>query len=305
MHGTAESVIRAVKSVIVGKDEAIRLVVGVLLARGHVLITDRPGVGKTTLARALARALGMQFTRVQFTPDLLPSDILGVSVYEEENRGFRFHRGPVFTNVMLADEINRATPRTQSALLEAMNENEVSTDGETHRLPDPFFVVATQNPLESVGTYPLPVSELDRFTVSMSVGYPGREEERQMVKDRKLGDPLSGVAPVADASSVTAWQEEVRQVDVADLIVDYVLDIVAATRGQAGLGMGASPRATLHAVRMSQAMAYLDGRSYVVPDDVKRTAVSVLAHRLSDAGGRRGDTSRMLREILERVPVPV
>jgi MoxR-like ATPase len=305
MPGNAEEVIRAVSSVIVGKSDAIRLVVGVLLARGHVLITDRPGVGKTTLARALARSLGMQFTRVQFTPDLLPSDMLGVSIYDEANHDFHFHRGPVFTNVLLADEINRTTPRTQSALLEAMNESEVSADGQTYKLPEPFFVIATQNPLESVGTYPLPISELDRFMASLSLGYPGRDEEKRMVQERCTTDPLDAVRPVADAASVSAWQKEVCETKVADAVLDYILDIVASTRSHPGLGAGASPRATLHLVRLSQAMAYVAKRDYVIPDDVKQIAAAVLAHRLAEAEGRRADVARSLREAIERVPVPV
>ncbi|MBN1809567.1 MAG: MoxR family ATPase [Planctomycetes bacterium] len=305
MSGRAEDVLRAVRDVIVGKDEETKRVMAALLAGGHVLITDRPGVGKTTLARALAKALGVQFTRVQFTPDLLPSDILGVSVYDENRHDFHFHKGPVFTNVLLADEINRTTPRTQSALLEAMSECEVSADGKTHGLPRPFFVIATQNPIETVGTYPLPVSELDRFTISLSMGYPAREEERRIVMDRRTGDPMEALEPAADAVSVEQWQEEVRHVKVADPITDYALDIVAATRKHPGLGSGASPRATLHLMRLAQATAYLSGRDYVVPDDVKESAIPVLQHRLIDAGGRRGDVAGALKDMLSGVPVPV
>ena len=305
---------RSIARAIYGKEEAIQLVLITLLARGHLLIEDVPGVGKTTLAQALAKSFHCSFQRIQFTSDLLPSDVLGVSVYNPESREFEFRSGPIFANVVLADEINRTTPRTQSALLEAMNEAQVSIDGKTMMLPQPFLVIATQNPVEHHGTYPLPESQLDRFLMRIKMGYPSPETEREILRKRVgvLGEnPLDGLEPVADVSEVLAMQDTVAQIKVDASLQDYALDIVNRTRNSEQLALGVSPRGTLMLQRAAQARAFLDGRDYCLPDDFKQLAVPVFSHRVV-ASSRHASlqkksetTESVLREIVESVPVPL
>lgn len=298
-----------IEKVFIGKPEAVRLVLVGLFAGGHVLIEDVPGVGKTTLARALARSIRSSFRRIQFTPDLLPTDILGVPIYNEAEDRFVFKPGPVFANVVLADEINRTTPRTQSSLLEAMNEAQVSVDGATYPLPRPFIVLATQNPHEFEGTFPLPESQLDRFLMCIEIGYPTREDERQVLASQRRANPLDTLEPVLDGDDVVAIQEAVREVRVDDAIADYVLDIVARTRQSADLEIGVSPRGGLSLVRAAQALALIEGRDYVLPDDVKRLAVPVLAHRVirraTSAAGRGKHEREIIHQIVSTTPVPV
>jgi MoxR-like ATPase len=305
---------RSIARAIYGKEEAIQLALITLLARGHLLIEDVPGVGKTTLAQALAKSFHCSFQRIQFTSDLLPSDVLGVSVYNPESREFEFRSGPIFANVVLADEINRTTPRTQSALLEAMNEAQVSIDGKTLTLPQPFLVIATQNPVEHHGTYPLPESQLDRFLMRIKMGYPSPETEREILRKRVgiLGEnPLDGLEPVADVSEVLAMQDAVAQIKVDTSLHDYALDIVNRTRNSEQLALGVSPRGTLMLQRAAQARAFLDGRDYCLPDDFKQLAVPVFSHRVV-ASSRHASlqkksetTESVLREIVESVPVPL
>lgn len=301
-----------VEKVICGKEEVVKLAVVALLAKGHLLIEDIPGVGKTTLAAALARSLGCTFRRVQFTSDLLPSDILGVTIFNPESRAFEFKPGPVFTHVLLADEINRTTPKTQSALLEAMSEFRVSVDSVSHVLPDPFFVLATQNPVEHHGTYPLPDSQLDRFLMRIEMGYPDEAAEREIVTRQRLTHPADHLAPVLTAENVVALQRQVRDVRVDASVLDYLLAIVRATRTAEAVELGVSPRGSLSLYRACQAQALTEERDYVLPDDVKRLAVPILAHRLilrgslaSAAGSRRATARKVIEEILGRTPVPV
>ncbi len=308
---------RSIGRAIYGKEEAIQLALVALLARGHLLIEDVPGVGKTTLAQALARSFHCTFQRIQFTSDLLPSDVLGVSVYNSESREFEFRPGPIFANVILADEINRTTPRTQSALLEAMNEAQVSMDGRTHPLPQPFMVVATQNPVEHHGTYPLPESQLDRFLLRIRMGYPSLEAEKEILRKRAAqasDDALRDLEPVAEAQDVLAMQEAVARVRVDNSLLDYALEVVTRTRQSAELALGVSPRGTLMLQRAAQARAFLDGREYCVPDDIKQLVVPVLAHRIiasvksaSQAGGSKKAewAESLLREIVDSVRVPL
>jgi MoxR-like ATPase len=302
---------RAIARIIYGKEEAIQLALITLLARGHLLIEDVPGVGKTTLAQALAKSFHCTFQRIQFTSDLLPSDVIGVSVYNPENREFEFRHGPLFANVVLADEINRTTPRTQSALLEAMNEAQVTVDGKTLALPNPFLVIATQNPVEHHGTYPLPESQLDRFLMRIKMGYPSHETEREILRKRASDDPLHTLEPVADVRDVLAMQEAVTHIKVDNSLHDYALEIVNRTRKTDQLALGVSPRGTLMLQRAAQARSFLDGRDYCLPDDFKQLAVAVFSHRVVTSSRHASlqkkseTTESVLREIVDSVPVPL
>lgn len=302
---------RSIARAIYGKEEAIQLALITLLARGHLLIEDVPGVGKTTLAQALAKSFHCTFQRIQFTSDLLPSDVLGVSVYNPESREFEFRPGPIFANVVLADEINRTTPRTQSALLEAMNEAQVTVDGKTLQLPHPFLVIATQNPVEHHGTYPLPESQLDRFLMRIKMGYPSHETEREILRKHIHDDSLAALEPIAGVSDVLEMQEAVARVKVDSSLHDYALEIVNRTRKTEQLALGVSPRGTLMLQRAAQARAFLDGRDYCLPDDFKQLAVAVFSHRVV-ASSRHASlqkksetTESVLREIVDSVRVPL
>ena len=300
----------AVASVVRGKPQAIRLAVTTLLARGHLLIEDIPGVGKTTLARSLAAVVGGTFRRIQFTSDLLPSDITGVSIFDPEGRAFELRKGPIFANVVLADEINRTTPRTQSALLEAMSEGHVSIDDMTHQLGQPFMVLATQNPIEHFGTYPLPESQMDRFLLRIQIGYPQRQVEREILRERHGADPVAALTAVIDHDTLRAAQDAVERVRVEDPLVDYAMTVVEESRRNVGIAVGVSTRGALAWYRAAQAHAFADGRDYAVPDDFKQLAVPALAHRITlpsaheSLGRARTEAERAIAEIVARVPVP-
>jgi MoxR-like ATPase len=293
--------------VFLGKPEVVRHALVALLADGHLLLEDVPGVGKTLLAKSLARSLACKFNRIQFTPDLLPGDLIGVTIYRETSGEFLFQPGPLFAEVVLADEINRATPRTQSALLEAMSERQVTVDGHTHRLGPPFLVVATQNPHEFEGTYPLPESQLDRFLIRLMIGYPDREAERAILTQHRAGEPIEDLKPVLAPADILALQLHTRSVRVDAAIADYVLDLVNQTRNHPEVLLGASTRAAIALYRAAQALAVTFGRDYVVPDDVKRLAEPVLAHRLVTRGWTQGghpDAAPAVRDILTQIKVP-
>ncbi len=302
---------QAVETVIKGKPEAIRLAIVTLIAAGHLLVEDVPGVGKTTLAHALARALDCHFQRIQFTSDLLPSDVIGLSVYNQHHGVFEWKPGPVFANVVLADEINRTTPKTQSALLEAMAERHVTVEGMTHDLPAPFIVLATQNPIEHHGTYPLPESQLDRFMLRLRIGYPAPADEQKILRDREYTDPLDNLRPVMTAREVVELQQTVASVAVDDVLVQYLMRIVAATRTSEMLDLGVSPRGTLSLFRAAQALALTEDRTYCIPDDIKRLVVPVFAHRIvvssrfSSSLRRSEEAEAVLNEILKTVSVPL
>jgi MoxR-like ATPase len=302
---------RSVESVIHGKTDVVDLALVTLLAEGHLLIEDVPGVGKTMLARALARSVDASFRRVQFTSDLLPSDIIGVSVFNPASSEFDFKPGPLFANVVLADEINRSTPKTQSALLEAMNEGQASVDSTSYPLPKPFIVLATQNPVEYHGTYPLPESQLDRFLMCIRMGYPDTESEKQILISQQVSHPIEAVEPVLTCREIRQLQSQVKLVRVDEALSDYLVDLSAATRQSDDLTLGVSPRGTLLLQRAAQAQALLSGRSFMVPDDVKAVAIPVLAHRVvtrvgsSASGGRDREAEAILTRILETVPVPL
>lgn len=302
---------RAIENVILGKSETVKFAMIALLAKGHLLIEDVPGIGKTTLANALARALDLSFHRIQFTSDLLPSDVIGLSVFNQRSGEFEWKAGPIFSNIVLADEINRATPKTQSALLEAMAEEQVTVEGLSRRLPTPFIVVATQNPSEHHGTYPLPESQLDRFMLRLHIGYPSMADERQILRDRKNHNPLDSVEPVMSKSDVIELQSLVSDVRFDDALLDYLLQIVDLTRSSETLELGISPRGTLALFRSAQALALIEGRNYCIADDIKRLVVPCFAHRVivnSRTGSIRNHTreaEQILRDILQKVTVPI
>ena len=297
-----------VAQVIVGKDEVIDLLLTAMLCEGHVLLEDVPGIGKTTLAKTLALSLGGSFQRIQFTPDLLPSDITGVSIYNQQIQEFEYRPGPIVAQIVLADEINRAGPRTQSALLEAMEERQVTVDGITRPLPYPFLVLATQNPVELEGTFPLPEAQLDRFLMRVGLGYPQREDEREILRRFRLSNPLTEIQAVVTTEQIRAANQQCREVYLHPVLEDYILDLVTATREHSGLTLGVSPRGTLAFYRTCQAWAAIQGRHYVIPDDIKRMADPVLAHRLIPNIESRlqvQDTSMILAKLVEQTPVPV
>ena len=302
---------RNVEKVIKGKTQVIRLAIITLLVRGHLLIEDVPGVGKTTLAHGLARSINCSFRRIQFTSDMLPSDILGVSVYNPGRQDFEFKPGPIFANVVLADEINRTPPKTQSALLEAMNESQITLDKKTYPLPMPFIVMATQNPLEYQGTFPLPESQLDRFMMRIRIGYPDIEDEKNILRTQGLNSHIDDLAPAVSAEDIVRLQEAAHAISVDESLVDYILRIVRGTREAETLDVGVSPRGSLFLLKASKAMALLQGRNYCIPDDIKEMAIPVLAHRVVPRSGLDGlsrgrdDTERIIRDIVEKAPVPL
>ncbi|NMC82136.1 MAG: MoxR family ATPase [Armatimonadetes bacterium] len=293
-----------VEKVIVGKRRPVELALTALLCNGHCLVEDVPGVGKTMLSRALAAATGCSFKRIQFTPDLLPSDVTGTSVFNQATREFEFRPGPVFANVLLADEINRATPKCQAALLECMEEGQVTSDGQTFRLPEPFFVIATQNNVEMQGTYPLPEAQLDRFLIRIDIGYPSKDDEIHVLERQVTRNPIDDVRPVLSQAKVLALQSAVRKVHVAPELSRYIVDVVAATRARDDVALGASPRGSLNLMRASQAWALMQSRDYAIPDDVKVVAGPVLAHRLIlRPHARRLDAAGIIADVLSRTPI--
>ena len=296
-----------ISKVIIGKNESINLLVASMICGGHVLIQDVPGVGKTKLAKAFAQSVGLTFKRIQFTPDMLPSDITGVNIFDLGSNEFHFRSGPISAQLVLADEINRATPKTQAALLEAMEEHQVTVDGLSHSLPDPFFVIATLNPVEYEGTFPLPEAELDRFFMCISLGYPSFDDEVQIIEEQRVDDPLMEINSVINIQEFLRLQKRIRNVFVDKLVTQYIVSIVGATRQNENVVLGASPRASLSLSLASQAWALMDGREYVLPDDVKDTAVSVLAHRIivSSSAKMSGlDSENIVNSIIGNVPIP-
>ncbi|MBO8139593.1 MAG: MoxR family ATPase [Thermosipho sp. (in: Bacteria)] len=301
-----DSIVENVSKVIKGKDEKIKIISSCLLAGGHVLLEDVPGVGKTMLARALAKTFDLDFKRVQFTPDILPTDLTGLYIFEKDTGQFVFKRGPLFTNVLLADEINRATPRTQSALLEAMEEKQVTVEGITHHLPDVFFTIATQNPIESEGTFPLPEAQLDRFMIRIDIGYPEKDNEKEMLVSQFDHHPIEDIKPVISRQELKNKIEEVKKIKISDSILEYILDIVNATRNHEDIKVGASPRASIVLMKLSKAFAYLEGRDFVIPDDIKYLAPYVLNHRIIltiEAKIKRLNPFEIINEVLNEVKV--
>ncbi len=302
---------QAVQGVIRGKDDAVELALVALVARGHLLIEDVPGVGKTTLAHSLARSFNCTFQRVQFTSDMLPSDVIGISIYNQQTQEFEFRPGPIFANIVLADEINRTTPKTQSALLEAMNESQVTVENRTYRLPQPFMVVATQNPIEHHGTYPLPESQLDRFLLRLKIGYPPAASEREILRNFAGGDPLAAVEPVMTDEEVTEIQEAARLVTVDEELISYLLAVTEKTRSHEYLTLGVSPRGSMMLFRAAQALALVEGRNYTIPDDFKRLFLPVFAHRIvvssrfTSTMKKSDQAESVLREIVDSTPVPL
>ena len=302
-----EKILKNISRIVVGKEEALELLIVALLADGHVLLEDVPGVGKTLITKCLAKSIKGSFKRIQFTPDLLPADITGFNVYDQKSGQFKFQSGPVLTNILLADEINRAIPRTQSSLLESMEEHQVTIDGKTYPLPIPFFVMATQNPIELEGTFPLPEAQLDRFLLKISLGYPNKSEEIAILERFQKGDPLINLEPVADPEQITRMQQLRKEITVSAPVREYITDIVAATRNNENLRFGSSPRGSLGLMRAAQGRAALRGRSYIIPDDVKHLVLPVLSHRiiLNEEGKLSGEgPEHILAEIISQIPVP-
>ncbi len=307
IQDVTNQLLQNVEKVIVGKTDAVRLTITGLLCQGHILIEDVPGTGKTMLAKSIARSIGGTFNRIQFTPDMLPSDVIGVSMFNQKTNEFEYRQGPIVAQIVLTDEINRATPKTQAALLEAMEEHQVTVDGTTHPLPEPFLVLATQNPIEYEGTFPLPEAQMDRFLLRISLGYPSKKYEVQMLTNQQLHHPIEDLEQVIDIADLLKAQEAVRSITVTDEIKRYIVDLVETTRAHGEIYLGASPRGSLALFRTSQARAAILGRDYVLPDDVKALAVPALAHRLivgSAARIREVDALDVIEEVLEKVPVP-
>lgn len=305
-ESTTHQIVQHVSKVIRGKTEAIRMVLAAFMSRGHVLLEDVPGVGKTILGRAMATTLGLKFKRIQFTPDLLPTDVTGLNIFDRNTSSFHFMEGPIFTDFLLADEINRATPRTQSALLEAMGENQITVDGQTHGLSPFFFVLATQNPIEYEGTFTLPEAQLDRFMVQVHIGYPDLETEKQVILDQQQSHPLEGLTPAVDSSQVERLLATPKQIIISEAVTDYIVRIVHATRSHPSLLLGASPRGSISLMRIASALAMMDGRDHMLPDDVKASVHSVLGHRViqtTESRIRRETTREILDEILGKTAV--
>jgi MoxR-like ATPase len=304
-HPLVQEIVSQASRVVLGKNRQIRLALACLLARGHLLIQDLPGVGKTTLAHVLARLLGLNFQRIQFTSDMLPADIIGVSIFDRDSGSFRFHPGPIFSQIILADEINRATPKTQSALLEAMEERQVTAEGETRALPQPFFVIATQNPSHQIGTFPLPESQLDRFLMRIALGYPDRAAERELLLGADRRQIVGELAACAGAEQIAALQQQVVQVHVAPALIDYVQALTEYTRSSAAFQTGLSPRAALALLAASRAWAFIEGRDMVLPDDVQAVLPGVACHRLrSTAEAERTQSAGVAEQLVQAVPLP-
>ena len=303
-HALLERTISAVSEIVVGKERQVKLALSCLLAGGHLLIEDQPGVGKTTLAHVLARVLGLDFQRIQFTSDLMPADILGVSIYDPDEKKFHFHPGPIFTQLVLADEVNRATPKTQSALLEVMEEGQITADGETFKVPAPFFVVATQNPRQQIGTFSLPESQLDRFLMRIEMGYPDRESERKLLEGEDRRKMFESLPPVITPQQLEQMQEQVRTVVASPALINYVQDLLDASRSNNQFGNGLSPRAGLALLSAARAWALVAGRSMVLPEDVQAVAPSVMGHRLTGQGDLAGPSDAAVRTLIESVAIP-
>lgn len=297
-------VVSNIGKVIIGKEEAVTLLLTALLAEGHVLLEDVPGTGKTKVAKSLARSLDASFSRIQFTPDLLPGDITGLTIYDQKRGEFVLRKGPAFTNILLADEINRATPRTQAGLLECMEERQITIDGETYPAGTPFFVIATQNPVETAGTFPLPEAQMDRFMMKLSMGLPSKEEECEILERYMKDEPLTGLQPVLSQEDLRTAKQEIENIYVHRCVLEYMVDIVSATRSGENVLMGVSPRGTLAFLRCVKAYAYLQGRDFVTPDDVKALAVPVLSHRIVAGYGKAEESKAFVRSIVEKTTVP-